>query len=97
MLTIDYRRNARAEYSDAVLWYEEQKSGLGIEFESEVEKVLAVISKSPNRYPIAKKDVREAIVHRFPYSVYYRQRLGRIVVLSVFHQARDPIEWMSRV
>jgi plasmid stabilization system protein ParE len=43
------------------------------------------------------RDIREAIVRRFPYCVYFRVRHGRLIVLSVFHTSRDPSTWQSRV
>jgi plasmid stabilization system protein ParE len=77
-------------------WYEEQRAGLGDEFVAEVEEVLAEITTNPARYGFADRDVREGLLTRFPYAVYYRVLSGRIRVLSVFHTARNPSGWQSR-
>jgi toxin ParE1/3/4 len=42
------------------------------------------------------KDVRKAVVNRFPYVVLYREEPGALVVIAVFHAARDPNVWKSR-
>lgn len=41
-------------------------------------------------------EVRKALVRPFPYSVIYRIQGGRVVVLAVFHNKRDPKIWQSR-
>lgn len=95
-LPIAFRPVAQAEYEAAAAWYEVQQPGLGSAFEVEIEAVLNVIAGRPDRYPVATRDIREAAVARFPYCVYYRVRTGRVVIVAVFHQSRDPAEWQSR-
>ncbi len=53
-------------------------------------------SAQPDRYPIVARDVREAPVPRFPYCIYYRVKLDRVVVIAVVHTARDPSVWQGR-
>lgn len=54
------------------------------------------ISDRPELHAAVYRDVRKALVHPFPYSVVYRIRGGRVVVLAVFHNKRDPKLWQSR-
>ena len=96
MLPVSFRSSAQAEYDGAVAWYDAQQPGLGPAFEAAVQTILAVIAGQPDRYPVSARDIREAPVGRFPYCVYYRVRVGRVVVVAVFHQSRDPAEWQSR-
>jgi toxin ParE1/3/4 len=95
-LPIVLRILAREEYDDSARWYDRQRAGLGVDFTSEVDATFDIISNYPDRYPVVKRDIREAPLHRFPYCVYYRVRSNRVIVLAVFHQSRDPIEWQSR-
>lgn len=97
MFPIIYRRIARREFDESIDWYEGQRHGLGDEFESEIQRAITDISSFPYRYPIVERDVRQAPVDRFPFSVYYRVRAGRIIVLSVFHNARNPAECQGRL
>ena len=69
-----FRSLAKSEYELAAVWYDEARAGLGIEFETAVEAVLTEVAASPERFPIADGDVREAPVPGFPYCIYYRFR-----------------------
>jgi toxin ParE1/3/4 len=61
-----------------------------------VQRVLDQIAAQPDFYPQVYQDVREALVPGYPYCVYYREEPGQVVVLSVFHTARDPSIWQGR-
>jgi plasmid stabilization system protein ParE len=78
-------------------WYERQSAELGQRFVDEVNRVLKLIQANPARYGFADGDVREAPLRRFPFAVYYRVLPDRIRVLAVYHTARDPSGWQSRV
>lgn len=95
-LPLVFRAAAQAEFDDSAAWYGAQRPGLGALFVAEVQQVLDTIANQPNRYPVASGDVREAPVQRFPYCVYYRVKPDRVVVIAVFHTARDPATWQSR-
>ena len=95
-LVVSFRPLARVEYQDAAAHYDAQRAGLGPEFEAKVWATLAVLAEFPERYPVADGETREAPVERFPYCVYYRVRPGRVVVVAVFHQSRDPSGWRDR-
>lgn len=95
-LPVSFRAVAQAEYDEAVAWYDEALAGLGSDFESEVQAVLDEASATPDRYPLAEGDVREAPVRGFPYCVYYRVRSGKLIVVAVYHQSRDPSGWRGR-
>jgi toxin ParE1/3/4 len=95
-LPIVFRNVARFEYTEAAQRYEDQKSGLGIDFAERVNDILEEIAANPQRYPIVLGDTREAIVSRFPFCVYYRVKADRIVITAVFHMARDPSIWHQR-
>jgi plasmid stabilization system protein ParE len=43
------------------------------------------------------KQVRMALVRRFPYLVFYTPEANQITVFFVFHAARDPRMWKRRV
>jgi plasmid stabilization system protein ParE len=91
-----FRRAARLEYEEAASWYESQRSGLGIEFVSEIEYALLQACDMPLRFPRMLADVRCVRVRRFPYSIFFRVRADQLIVLSVFHARRDPAVWRER-
>jgi toxin ParE1/3/4 len=95
-LPVIFRRVARAEFDAAADWYEGRQAGLGAAFTAAVQQVLDRIAAQPDLYPQVYGDVREALVPGFPYCVYYRDEPGRVLVLAVFHTARDPAIWQGR-
>lgn len=71
---IAFRRIAAREYDEAADWYDCKQSGLRTEFVFEVRRVLQLIAEQPDRYAEVEGGVREALVHRFPYCIYFRVR-----------------------
>jgi len=97
MRQIVFRQQARRELDEAGDWYEQERSGLGLEFFAEIEHLLHRVTSNPAQFPASYRDTRKAVARRFPYCVYFRERNQRIVVVAVFHSARNPSAWKSRV
>ena len=96
-LAVVFRHAARRELDEAALWYEERRSGLGVEFVSEINRAVYLLAENPERFPIIHRDIRCVRARRFPYSVFFRAEPRRIIVLAVFHARRDPSAWQQRV
>ena len=93
---VQVRRAAELDLAKEQIWYEAQRSGLGAEFQSEVSQVLDRLAETPFLYQVVYRDVRRAIVHRFPYLIWYRV-LGEVVtVLACTHGRQDPSKAISR-
>ena len=90
------RPEAELELADAALWYEEQGLGLGHQFLDEALAAFSTITETPLMYPIVHRNTRRALIHRFPFGVYYRVETNTIVVVAVMHGSRDPRRWKSR-
>ncbi len=95
-LPLEFHPAARDEINAAYAWYEQRQPGLGSAFLDEVQRVLAEITANPERYGFADGDIREGLLSRFPYAVYYRVLADRVRVLAVYHTARNPSRWRSR-
>lgn len=95
-LKVVFRRAARAEFDAAALWYEEQRPGLGTQFVSEVDRAIELAAGQPERFPIKHNGIRCVHIRRFPYTVYFRPEVNRIVVLAVFQARRSPTIWQTR-
>jgi toxin ParE1/3/4 len=91
-----FRHTARRDFFDACEWYNQRRAGLGRRFEAAVEGTLEMISASPESFPMVHRDVRRALVRRFPYGLFYRIRGETIHVLAVLHGRRDPARWKER-
>ena len=94
---LEIGRLARKEYDEAADWYEARRKGLGNEYISAVRFRLRTITSHPERFAVVYGDVREALVKRFPYVVYFRVLAERILILAIIHTSRDPQEWQRRV
>jgi plasmid stabilization system protein ParE len=95
-LPLEFHPAVRGETDNAHNWYEQRRPGLGRHFLDEVERVLAEITANPARFGFADADIREGLLNRFPYAIYYRVLTNRIRVLAVYHTSRDPSGWQSR-
>ncbi|MCP4658590.1 MAG: type II toxin-antitoxin system RelE/ParE family toxin [bacterium] len=90
---------AEDELTEAALWYENRRKGLGIEFLEEAERVFQRIEENPRLYQVVHLDIRRANLRRFPYSVYYvvhQVHQDIVGVLAVHHNSRDPRRWKWR-
>ena|SRR5207249_3514213 len=90
------RPEAQTDIREATRWYEEREVGLGLRFLREIRTSLKHINDNPLRFPIIEKDVRRALVRKFPYSVYFVIESEAIAVIAVFHQHRRPGAWKPR-
>lgn len=90
---------ARADVTNAFLWYEEQAPGLGMEFLRCVETALPAIQRTPLSYPIVHEAYRRSLVRRSPYAIFFEfvPDRKRCVVYAVFHCAQNPDKWKSRL
>jgi len=61
-----------------------------------VRAAIDTIVRDPQRNEILYRDVRKLAVHRFPFVVLYRFDDDEILIISVFHTARNPDDWKSR-
>jgi len=95
-VSVVFRRVARIEFDEATEWYERQQAGLGPRFVESVQRLLDRIAEQPDSFPVVHSTVREALVQRFPYCIYYGEKSDQILVLAVFHTARDPAIWQRR-
>lgn len=88
---------AEADLAEAYRWDENQRSGLGDEFIARVDAALDRVCEAPEVHAAVYKNVRQALVRRFPYVVCYVFEEPSVSVVAVFHGHRDPAIWSARV
>ena len=71
-------------------WYENKAPGLGEEFLRMFYACASEISWNPFLYTKAHIDFRRCLMRRFPYSIYFIIEESNIIVLGLFHCARNP-------
>lgn len=87
------RQDAEKDLAQAYKWYNENVPGLGSDFLAVVERALESIQDNPLRFPVIYRNVRRALVKRFPFGIFFMTEEERVVVLAVMHTARDPAKW----
>lgn len=90
------RPAAEADILDAHRWYGQQRPGLAAEFVAALDATLARVAEMPAAHPVVHRNVRRALVQRFPYGVFYVVGSRTVSVVAVMHQARDPQRWKAR-
>lgn len=65
------RKEAVLDISEVQEYYESCRIGLGNELLLCVEEVLDEIEAFPLRYRMLHRTIRRAVLHRFPYGIYY--------------------------
>ena len=95
-LELRLRPEAELDLADAAIWYEEQSTGLGHQFIDEVLTSFSTIAESPLIYPVVHRNTRRALMHRFPFGIYYRVDTSAVVVVAIMHGSRNPQRWKNR-
>jgi toxin ParE1/3/4 len=84
------RPEAEHDISEAYSWYNDRFDGLGTDFLNCINEAFNSILCKPKSYSTVYKEVRRALIQRFPYAVYYIHEETNVVVLAVFHFKRNP-------
>ena len=91
-LTLEAEQDAKK----GAAWYEGESKGLGSAFLEIMDRTLATVVENPHLFPVVHRDVRRALLKRFPYGVFFRIKPDRIRVIAVTHLARNPSTWQKR-
>jgi hypothetical protein len=83
--------DAAAQLFIAAQWYDEREpdSSLGLELIAEFDEVLEFICERSEMFPVYDGTIRRALLHRFPYAIYYEYEADRIVVLTFLAMSQE--------
>ncbi len=89
----------RTDLRKAKKWYNKKKEGLGDEFKIEVDKEIEYIGTYPEHYQRKYKELRQSLVQRFPYAIFYQveEEHKMIVIFGVLHTSRNPEMARNRI
>ena len=97
-MNFGFHGEARAEFFDAIRYYESSCAGTGQNISREVMAAVSQILLYPLLWPFVPGfSVRRCLLHRFPYAVIYSVEPDRIYVLAVMHLHRHPDYWRHRL
>jgi plasmid stabilization system protein ParE len=92
------RPEAQVDLEEAVLWYEEQRPGLGEVLSRKIFELIDRITAAPLHFPSVAPSVRRGLLQRFPYAIYFllENDPPEVVIIAILHQHRDPAMWKRR-
>jgi len=96
-MTFSFHPRAEQELDKAVRYYEDQCSGLGLEFAEEVYAAIARIIAYPKAYTRLSKHTRRCLVHRFPFGIIFQVKGSVLRIIAVSNLNRKPGYWRKRV
>lgn len=91
--TIRFSQLASDDLTEVLGWYKEQNAeGLHKRFIEALSQVLKRLENNPESNPIVHKNVRQALLKKFPYKILYTfdNAIVEVLVIAVIHQKRDP-------
>ena len=96
MYSVIFTQAARAELIEAQDWYESKAAGLGRRFRQAIDPLIERMGDNPRQFPTVFKNVRRALLRRFPYSLFFVVEDDALIVIACFHASRDPSHWQKR-
>ena len=91
-----FLQQAFQELIDAIDYYEEKQSGLGLKQKDEINRHVAWISSNPIVTRIRKGGYRRVNLKVFPYYIAYIIREDTLWILAIAHSHRKPEYWIKR-
>lgn len=96
-MKLEFLPEARAEFFEAVIYYEKKQHGLGKRFRTEIVEVCSTILEHPLLWRERHDGFRRVNCPVFPYYIAYIIRSKVAVVAAVAHASRHPDFWKERL
>lgn len=84
------------DLAEAVKYYDDISVDLGNRFRASLRHRLETITERPDSFGRIHKEMRAAMLDRFPYVVLFEHARGAILILGLFHAASDQGRWFER-
>ncbi|MFA6923950.1 MAG: type II toxin-antitoxin system RelE/ParE family toxin [Bacteroidales bacterium] len=96
---LKFEKEARADLTNSIKWYNEQKEGLGKYFFNEVNIFLDFIKSHPDACEQKHRNARFLPLKRFPFVIIYTvdDSLKIINIVAVFNTYRNPDKYKNRI
>lgn len=97
-MTYRFLSPALEEVREAAAFYEGRVPSLGADFIDELNAAIERILQFPEAWGKLGAEYRRCNLRRFPYSIIYQMQPGEeVVIISVFHQSREPQSWQKNL
>ena len=94
---VEFIEPASIELDDAIEYYNLQSTGLGEKFLVEVLETIELISDFPQLWAQNTENTRKAVLRKYPFNLIYSLFEGKIYIIAVAHQNREPEYWIDRI
>ena len=92
-----FHEDAETEFDRSVEYYEDSRSGLGLEFAQEVYAAIIRVIQFPDAWSPMSKNTRRCLVSRFPFGIIYQVKSDYVRIIAVADLRRRPNYWRNRV
>jgi plasmid stabilization system protein ParE len=96
-MEVEFIEPALIELDDAIQYYNLQSSDVSDQFFDEVLSTIDLIIRFPEFWKKNTKYTSKAILKKFSYNLIYTVYNGKIYILSIAHQHREPEYWIDRI
>ena len=96
-MKVSFHPDARKELLDAINYYEEHQSGLGLEFTWEIHSTIQRIIHFPMAWSKLSTNTRRCLTFRFPYGIIYQVIGEEMYVIAIMNLNRKPTYWKKRM
>ncbi len=87
---------ADQDAQQAIDWYDERDNELGDDFLRKINDCITSIEENPQQFPVVHRQMRRALVRRFPYEILFEIVNQEIIIYAIYHCAGDPEIWKRR-
>lgn len=91
-----FRPEAEQELLEAQAWYESKALEPGFEFARAADAAVASALRNPYRHLRIEDIFYRVLFRKFPYTLIYLPSPNDLLVVSIFHQHREPGIWLER-
>ncbi|MFA5385675.1 MAG: type II toxin-antitoxin system RelE/ParE family toxin [Eubacteriales bacterium] len=92
-----FHPEAKKELLEAINYYEEYQSGLGLEFAKEVYSTIQRIIYFPKAWSKLSENTMRCLTGRFPFGVIYQIVEEEVLVIAIMQLNRKPDYWGKRL
>lgn len=96
-MKLEFSIVAEREVETAADYYENQQTGLGLRFISELNRSIDLILEFPEAWARLSRRSRRCVMRRFPYHIIYSVREQTVTIVTIVHQRRDPKRWQNLI
>lgn len=96
-LDFEFHPAAETELAENSEYYFNVDSRFEGEFLDETYEAIGHICRNPKSCPLVIDTVRRKVLGKYPYSIFYIDRSGIILIIAIAHHKRRPFYWTNRI